>query len=79
MSDHDNQMFDPDQDFWDADISLTMFDQVSFDNRDELLDYALNQGLQWALPVFLERRGRLDEDWVQRLRNLRERLAHQMH
>ncbi len=56
-----------------------MFDQVSFDNRDELLDYALNQGLQWALPGFLERRGRLDEDWVQRLRNLRERLAHQMH
>ncbi|MGB5564273.1 MAG: hypothetical protein WBN02_18370 [Sedimenticolaceae bacterium] len=50
-----------------ADLGLGMYEQNFAENRQQLVDYAVRQGLIWALPEFLDRRGWLDADWVVRI------------
>ena len=53
-----------------ADMALGMFDQNFAKDRDDLVQYAIRQGLTGHLPGFLERRGLLDDDWARRLKEL---------
>ena len=50
-----------------ADLGLGMYEQNFAQDRQQLVDYAVRQGLIWALPEFLDRRGWLDADWVVRI------------
>jgi hypothetical protein len=50
-----------------ADMGLGMYEQNFAEDREQLLGYAVREGLIWALPEFLDRRGWLDADWVVRI------------
>jgi len=50
-----------------ADMGLGMYEQNFAEDREQLLGYAVREGLMWALPEFLDRRGWLDADWVVRI------------
>ena len=53
--------------FMNADMQLGMYEQNFAEDREQLLGYAVREGLMWALPEFLDRRGWLDADWVVRI------------
>ena len=60
-----------DDDFFMADIYPGMYAQTA-ESREQLLAYAIFNGLAWALRRFLERRGWIDDDWERRLDGLEE-------
>ena len=47
-----------------ADMALGTYEQNFAEDREQLLMYAVKEGLLWALPEFVDRRGWLDADWV---------------
>jgi hypothetical protein len=67
-----------DRDSMGADMAPGMVGQCCVGSRDGLVDYAVEFGIQWALPRFLELRGRRVADWKGRWRMPRNRLAYAM-
>lgn len=61
---------DKEVDFIAADMALGLACQDNCQSRGDLVDFALTKGLAPYLPLFLQRRGWLDDDWQQRLEAL---------
>ena len=55
--------------FISADMRLGICEQV-LQTRDDLVQFAIEKGLAWAMEGYLKRRGWLDSDWQERLDKL---------
>ena len=53
-----------------ADMALGAYDQMWAQSREDIVRYARQYDLDWALEGFLKRRGWLDPDWQERLEQL---------